>query len=57
MEVRIRHGDAHRLLYREIRGSVLLTIGESLMVNFDNICLNNRSHYSLDVIEFQSRVV
>ncbi len=35
-----------------MRGSVLLTIGESVMANFDHVCLNNQSHYSLDVIEF-----
>ncbi len=39
--------------YREMRGSVLLTIGESVMVNLDHVCLN-QSHYSFDVIEFQS---
>ncbi len=39
-----------------MRGSVLLTIGESVTVNFDHVCLNNQSHYSLDVIEFQSEL-
>ncbi len=39
-----------------MRGSVLLTIGESVMANFDHVCLNNQSHYSLDVIEFQSEL-
>ncbi len=40
--------------YREMRGSVLLTIGESVMANLDHVSLNNQSHYSLDVIEFPS---
>ncbi len=26
------------------------------MVNLDHVCLNNQSHYSLDVIEFQSEL-
>ncbi len=39
-----------------MRGSVLLIIGESVMVNLDHVCLNNQSHYSLDVIEFQSEL-
>ncbi len=39
--------------YREMRGPVLLTIGESVMANLDHI---NQSHYSLDVIEFQSEL-
>ncbi len=26
------------------------------MVNLDHMCLNNQSHYSLDVIEFQSEL-
>ncbi len=34
-----------------MRGPVLLTIGESVMVNLDHV---NQSHYSLDVTEFQS---
>ncbi len=37
-----------------MRGPVLLTIGESVMVNLDHVCLDNQSHYSLDVTEFQS---
>ncbi len=41
------------VLYKEMRGSVLLTIGESIMTNLDYVCLNNQSRYSLDVIEFQ----
>ncbi len=40
--------------YREMRGSVLLNIGESIKVNLDHVCLDNQSHYSLDDIEFQS---
>ncbi len=40
--------------YWEMRESVLLTIGESVTVNLDYVCLDNQSHYSLDVIEFQS---
>ncbi len=39
-----------------MRGSVLLTIKESVMVNLDHMCLNNQSYYSLDVIEFQSEL-
>ncbi len=39
-----------------MRGSVLLTIGESITVNLDDVCLNNQSHYSLDIIEFQSEL-
>ncbi len=42
--------------YWEIRGSVLLSIGESIAVNLDNVCLNNPLYYSLDVIEFQSEL-
>ncbi len=42
--------------YMVMRESVLLTIGESVTVNLDHICLNNQSHYSLDVIEFQSEL-
>ncbi len=42
--------------YREMRGSVLLTIGESVTANLDHVSLNNQSHYSLDVIEFQSEL-
>ncbi len=42
--------------YREMRGSVLLTIGESVTVNLDHMCLSNQSHYSLEVIEFQSEL-
>ncbi len=42
--------------YREMRGSVLLTIGESVTANLDHVCRNNQSHYSLDVIEFQSEL-
>ncbi len=26
------------------------------MANLDQVCLNNQSHYSLDVIEFQSEL-
>ncbi len=37
-----------------MRGSVLLTIGETLTVDLVHMCLNNQSHYSLDVIEFNS---
>ncbi len=44
------------LNYREMRGSVLLTIGESVTANLDHVCLNNQSHYNLDVIEFQSEL-
>ncbi len=40
--------------YSEMRGSVF-TIGESVTVNLDHVCLN-QSHYSLDVIEFQSEL-
>ncbi len=40
--------------YREMRGSVLLTIGESVMANLDHVYSNSQSHYSLDFIEFQS---
>ncbi len=39
-----------------MRGSVLLTIGESVTVNLDHVCLDNQSHYSPDVIEFQSEL-
>ncbi len=39
-----------------MRGSVLLTIGESVTANSDHVCLNNQSHCSLDVIEFQSEL-
>ncbi len=42
--------------YREMRGSVLLTIGESITANSDHVCLYNQSHYSLDVTEFQSEL-
>ncbi len=42
--------------YREMRGSVLLTIGESVTANLDHVSLNKQSHYSLDVIEFQSEL-
>ncbi len=44
------------LYYSEMRGSVLLAIGESVTVNLDHVCLNNQSHYSLGVIEFQSEL-
>ncbi len=37
--------------YLEMRGSVILTIGEIVTVNLDHVCLNNQLHYSLDVIE------
>ncbi len=39
-----------------MRGSVLLTIGESITANLDHVSLNNQSHYSLDIIEFQSEL-
>ncbi len=39
-----------------MRGSVLLTIGESIKVSLDHVCLNNQSQYCLDVIEFQSEL-
>ncbi len=39
-----------------MRGSVLLTIGESITANLDHVSLNNQSHYNLDVIEFQSEL-
>ncbi len=39
-----------------MRGSVLLTIRESVMANLDHVCLNNQSHYSLDVTEFPSEL-
>ncbi len=42
--------------FREIRGSVLLTIGENVTANLDHVCRNNQSHYSLDVSEFQSEL-
>ncbi len=42
--------------YREMRGPVLLTIGESVTANSDHVSLNNQSHYSLEVIEFQSEL-
>ncbi len=41
----------------EIWGSSLLSIGESVTVDWDHVCLNNQSHHSLDVTEFQSRVL
>ncbi len=40
--------------YREMRGSVLHIIGESVTVNLDHVYLDNQSHCSHDVIEFQS---
>ncbi len=42
--------------YREIRRSVLLTIGESITANLDHVCRNNQSNYSLDVNELQSEL-
>ncbi len=42
--------------YREMRGSVLFTIGESVTANSDHVSLNNQSHYSLDVTGFQSEL-
>ncbi len=39
-----------------MRGSVLLTIGESVTANLDHVCRINQSHYILDVIEFQSEL-
>ncbi len=35
--------------YREMRGTVLLIIGESITANLDYVCLYNQSHYSLDL--------
>ncbi len=32
------------------------SIGESVTANLDHVCLDNQSHYSLDVIEFQSEL-
>ncbi len=32
------------------------TVGESVKVNLDHVCLDNQSHYSLDLIEFQSEL-
>ncbi len=54
----ISEGNWHQRLsyYREMRGSVSFTIGESITANLDHVCLNNQSHYSLDVIEFQSEL-
>ncbi len=48
----MRIGTQHLSYYREMRGSLLLTIGESVTANSDHVSLNNQSHYSLDVIEF-----
>ncbi len=39
-----------------MRGSVFLTIGESVTASLDHMCRNNQSHYSLDIIEFQSEL-
>ncbi len=39
-----------------MRGSVLLTIRESVSADLDHVCLNNLSHYSLDVTEFPSEL-
>ncbi|MGL4524745.1 MAG: hypothetical protein ACRCVN_04410, partial [Spirochaetia bacterium] len=38
-----------------MRGSVLLTIGESVTVNLDHMCLNNQSHYSLELCDTQTQ--
>ncbi len=38
----------------KIQESVLLTIGESVTVNLDNVFLDKQSHYSLEVIEYQT---
>ncbi len=35
----------------------MLTIREYVTVNLDHVCLDNQSHYSLEVIEFQSVVL
>ncbi len=43
-----------RCSHREMRG--LYYFGERVMANLDQVCLNNQSHYSLDIIEFQSEL-
>ncbi len=32
------------------------SIGERVMANLDHVCLDNQSHYSLDIFEFQSEL-
>ncbi len=44
------------LVLEVLEGSVLLTIRDNITVNLDHVCLDNQSHYSLDVIEFQSEL-
>ncbi len=42
--------------FREMRGVCITTIGESVTANLHHVCLNNQSHHSLDVTEFQSEL-
>ncbi len=39
-----------------LEGLLLLTIRDNIAVNLDHVCLDNQSHYGLDVIEFQSEL-